>query len=153
MRYIRSRGRPCVEATTCPTAARSTAVVITVHTGAAVSRILAVWWKCEAICAARRVKKSASLLTASIVFRVAPGEPIFRYEKCFSLSSPGGKAPRFNTHTPEHYHASRPVDPRIWSKSGNPVYGGQLRDGDTSMWQALLNADGRETPIGSYRRT
>jgi hypothetical protein len=29
---------------------------------------LAVWWKREAICAACRVRKSASLLTASIIF-------------------------------------------------------------------------------------
>jgi len=33
----------------CPTAARSTAVVISVHTGAVLSRILAGWWKCEAL--------------------------------------------------------------------------------------------------------
>jgi hypothetical protein len=49
MRYIRSRRMPCVEATTCPTAARSAAVVISVHAGDAVSRILAVWWKREGI--------------------------------------------------------------------------------------------------------
>src|SRR6266550_1622649 len=61
MRYIRSRRLPCVAATTCPTAARSTAVAISVHTGDAVSKILAVWWKREAICAACRVRKSASL--------------------------------------------------------------------------------------------
>jgi hypothetical protein len=30
------------------------------------------------------IKKSASLLTACIVFGVARGEPIFRYGKCFS---------------------------------------------------------------------
>src|SRR6266436_8826074 len=77
MRYIRLRRRPCVEATTCPTGARSTAVVISVHTGDAVSRILAAWWEREAICAACRVRKSASLLTASIVFGVAPGDPAF----------------------------------------------------------------------------
>src|SRR5262249_19907922 len=35
-RYIRLRRRLCVKATTCPTAARSTAVVICVHTGDAV---------------------------------------------------------------------------------------------------------------------
>src|SRR5215472_16532168 len=84
MRYIRWHRRPCVEATTCPTAARSTAVVICVHTGDAVSRILVVWWKREAICGAGRLNKSASLLTTCIVFRVAAGEPIFRYGKCFS---------------------------------------------------------------------
>src|SRR6266436_2482600 len=84
MRYIPSRRRPCVAATTCPTAARSTAVVISVHTGDAVSRILAVWWKREAICAACGGKKSASLLTAFIVFGVASGDPIFRYGNCFS---------------------------------------------------------------------
>ena len=36
------------------------------------------------ICAACRVQKSASLLTASIVFGVARGEPVFRYGNCFS---------------------------------------------------------------------
>src|SRR6266404_2497345 len=50
MRYIRLQRKPYVEATTCPTAARSTAVAISVHTGDAVSRILAAWWKREAIC-------------------------------------------------------------------------------------------------------
>jgi len=54
------------------------------NTGDAVSRILVPWWKREAICAACRVRKSASLLTTSIVFGVAAGEPIFRYGKCFS---------------------------------------------------------------------
>ena len=83
MRYIRWHRRPCVEATTCPTAARPTAVVICVHTGDAVSRILVVWWKREAICAACRLNKSASLLTACIVFRVAAGEPFFHYGKVF----------------------------------------------------------------------
>src|SRR5215467_4485725 len=33
-----------------------------IHTGDAVSRILVVWWKREAICAACRLNKSASLL-------------------------------------------------------------------------------------------
>jgi hypothetical protein len=47
-----------------------------------VSRILAAQWKREAICAACRVKKSASVLSACIVFGVAPGEPIFHYGKC-----------------------------------------------------------------------
>ena len=56
-----------------PTAARSTAVVISVHTGDTVIRILAVWWKREAICTACRGRKSASLLTACIVFGVADG--------------------------------------------------------------------------------
>src|SRR6266852_1871226 len=44
--------RPCVEATTCPTAARSTAVVISVHTGDAVSRIVAALWNLEGTSAA-----------------------------------------------------------------------------------------------------
>jgi hypothetical protein len=35
------------------------------------------WWKSEAICAACRIKKSASVLTACIVFGVAAGEPVF----------------------------------------------------------------------------
>src|SRR5215510_9705677 len=100
MRYIRWHRRPCVEATTCPTVARCTAVVICVHTGDAVSRILVVWWKREAICAACRLNKSASLLTTCIVFRVAAGEPIFRYGNCFSGASrtahhqSSNKAPR-----------------------------------------------------------
>ena len=47
------------------------------------------WWKREAICAACRHNKSASLLTTCIVFRVAAGEPIFPLRKVF-LSS-GGK--------------------------------------------------------------
>src|SRR5215472_6740728 len=34
-----------------------------IHTGDAVSRILVVWWKHEAICAACRLNKSVSLLT------------------------------------------------------------------------------------------
>src|SRR5262249_54783443 len=83
MRYIPSRTRPCVEATTCPTVARCTAVVICVHTGDAVSRILVVWWKREAICGACRLNKSASLLTTCIVFRVAAGDPIFPLRKAF----------------------------------------------------------------------
>src|SRR5438132_10697812 len=49
MRYIRLRRRPCVAATTCPTAAQSTAVVISVHTGGAVSRILAALWNSEGV--------------------------------------------------------------------------------------------------------
>src|SRR5712692_8621362 len=89
MRYIRSRRRLCVAATTCPTAPRSTAVVISVHTGDAVSRIFAASWKRDAICAACRGKKSASLLTACIVFGVAAGDPIFRYGNCFSGAAPG----------------------------------------------------------------
>jgi hypothetical protein len=40
-----------------------------------------------AIWAACRVRKSASLLTACIVFGVAPGDPIFRYGSCFSGAS------------------------------------------------------------------
>ena len=41
------------------------------------SRILAESWKHKAICAACRDQKSASLLTGSIVFGVASGEPVF----------------------------------------------------------------------------
>jgi len=41
---------------------------------------LAVWWKREAICTACRVRKSASLLTASIVFGVADGTQYFATE-------------------------------------------------------------------------
>jgi hypothetical protein len=93
MRYIRSRRRLCVAATTCPTAPRSTAVVTSVHTGDAVSRILAVWWKREVIWAACRTKKSASLLTASIVFGVAAGDPIISLRKVFLTA----------TRQPEHY--------------------------------------------------
>jgi hypothetical protein len=57
---------------------------IIVPTGPVASRILEAWWKSEAICAACRVKKSASVLTTGIVFGVAPGDPIFRYGNCFS---------------------------------------------------------------------
>jgi hypothetical protein len=51
-------------------------VVISVHIGAAVSRILAASWNREGIPAPHvEVKRSASLLTACIVFEVAPGDP------------------------------------------------------------------------------
>jgi hypothetical protein len=40
-------------------------------------------WNREGTCAPCRVKKSASLLTACIVFGVAPGEPFFHYGKVF----------------------------------------------------------------------
>jgi len=79
-----SRRRPCVEATTCPTAAQSAAVVVSVYTGDAVSKILAASWNREAICVARRIKKSASLLTAFTVFGVAPGDPIIPLRKVVS---------------------------------------------------------------------
>ena len=61
-------------------AAQSAAVV---NTGDAVSRILVVWWKREAVCAASRLNKSASLLTACIVFRVAAGDPVFQPRTAF----------------------------------------------------------------------
>ena len=48
------------------------------HTGDAVSSILAVWWKREAICAACRGEKSALVLTAYIVFGVASGLAVRR---------------------------------------------------------------------------
>jgi len=61
----------------CPTAARFTVVVISVHTGDVASRILAASGNREGICIARRVMKSAPLLTAFTVFGVADGEPVF----------------------------------------------------------------------------
>jgi hypothetical protein len=46
---------------------------------------LAASWNREAICVARRVKKSAPLLTTFTIFGVANGEPIFRHGKRFSV--------------------------------------------------------------------
>jgi hypothetical protein len=44
------------------------------------------WWKREAICAACRVKNSALLLTACIVFGVPPEDPVFYARTAFLRS-------------------------------------------------------------------